>query len=325
MKLKIVKLCDSATLDTYFEKNIINIGDFPDEMKLDIQTVMSIDPGTNALGFSIGRLDSKIPLFMGVINRNTLHKGEGNTDQYTVKLVEVVMKIVDNFSVESLIIEDQFLIPKFKTSFQRLTTLKDTILGRCGLRDIKTYTVKPQEWKSIFLNDIKEKYNIKMSESNKEYVQLKVRQMFMSAINITEKDATDSFGMLYFYYHRYMVDEDAPIQIDQGMPKEWSHLLTIGCGKVVDDNYKDAFELADLTKKAKARNSVKMVILNESMSLEENMRSMTSESNDIFILFTKPNRRIMPFLLKNKDKIGTITKNSEIYIIFYRTNKKGGI
>lgn len=325
MRLKMVRLCNNPSTETYYERDIEYLTDFPRELRIDEETVMSIDPGTGILGFSIGYLNKKDPLFIGVLRKVKGHANESDTDQYTVKLVEVVMKMIDSFNVRELIIEDQYLIPKYKTAYRRLTTLKDTIIGRCGLLGIKVTQVKPQEWKSIFLSDYKKKYNINMSQSNKEWIQRKTRDLYISAINLSEEDGTDAFGMLYFQYDRYFKEDDGVYIIKPGLQKEWSHNIKYMIGKTNKKDYENIFRMAEGLVKVHHRDALRVVELDKTMDLEENIRSVTSTSNDIYITITSPFPKIMPDLMKERESIGTINSDSDLYVIFFRENKKGGL
>lgn len=325
MKLKMVRLCDNPSVKTYYERDINYLTDFPRELRLDDEMVMSIDPGTDKLGYSIGYLNKKEPIFIGVLRRCKNHANETDTDQYTVKLVEVVMNMVESFNIKELIIEDQYLIPKYKTAYRRLTTLKDTIIGRCGLLGIKVIQVKPQEWKSIFLQDYKDKYKLNMAASNKEWIQRKTRDLYMSAINLSEEDGSDAFGMLYFYYDRFFKEDEGVYVIKPGLQKEWSHNIKYTIGKASIKDFGSVLKMAEGIKIVHNRDTVRIVELDRSMDLEENIRSITSISNDICLAMTPPFQKIMPDLMKERDKIGKIDSDSNLYIIFFRENKKGGI
>lgn len=322
MKLKLVKLCQNPSTETVYQKDIKVLQDVPRNLVPDFDTVMAIDPGTNSLGFSLGRYEDKIPIFTGVLKRDKSHPNESDTNQYSVKLVEILVDLIKLLRVKELIIEDQFLIPKFKDSYRKLTTLKDTILGRCGLLDIKTYQVKPQEWKSVVLAEYKNIYNINMSESNKEWIQRKMRKDYISAMNITELDASDSYGILLFYYDRYKIDDDKPFQILSGLEKDYKHNIKKFINKVNNKNYEEIFNIAELLRKSNNRDRIQMVVFDKSLSLEDNIRSMTTKSNNIFITVTNPYAGIMQELMKNRNSIGELENDSEVYIIFYRENAK---
>lgn len=315
----------------YIEETIHTIDDLPEGLRFEGETVMAVDPGTNAMGIAIASADGS-DFLIGVLKRVKTHKNESDTTQYIIKAAQVLGELASRMGVKHIQMEDQYLDPRYVKSYTTLTSLKDILKGTFLNRGMEVYLVKPQTWKASYLEDMKKKYNINLNKSNKDIVYDKVTKKYPRVHLISEEDATDAYGMLYYYFAINKTDEYGAINIVKDMEREQTHDIFFLIGRVTnkdnkeyDNDLKDISEVlkkAEEFKQAFGRPEVQKIFLTEELNIEQNVRSMSTKSNDVFVSIFNPYLKSMGEIMKERRKIGRLNPGTLLYIIALRTNLK---
>ena len=79
---------------------------------------------------------------------------------------------------------------------------------------------------------------------------------------------------------------------------------------------------AEEFKKAFGRPEVQKIFLTEELNIEQNVRSMSTKSNDVFVSIFNPYLKSMGEIMKERRKIGRLNPGTLLYLVALRTNMK---
>ncbi len=322
MKLRFLRLGSSeyGAFSTggppFFNPWEVNI-DFPG-----IELVLGIDPGSNTTAISIGRADSKTVL-MSLVLEKDLGPRESTAEQFIQNITYFLDRMCKRNKVKAILAESQFINPKYKRSYRLLTTITDNIKAIANNNGTEYHSVAPTSWKKIYLANYPYKDQINFTESNKKHISTMTCMYFPDFVLLHSEDAADSVGILYYYYETIYRAKGEIYQVRMDMPREYSHGLFMLIMKVSKER-DNVLNIYNATVKQPGNEDRDLVPfkITEELSLEDNLRSLTSTSNDVFCAYFKPYMGAMQEIFKNKNYIKELKSDTPLFVLGYRKIKK---
>lgn len=306
----------------------------------DSKYVLSIDIGTESLGFTIGDVLQNKPIYVGSFMR-----GDSSLpytvfiNEFTLFLNYFLDRVNANKKVLAYLkIESPFYNPYAgKLSYQRLKSIFDQIKNTCQYKGVYCYPCPPATWQSFYLGRVKEKYGIKLNKSNKKYIKMVGMDAHPSLVALKKQDGFDALGL---YYHFMAVDynDSGLIHVTPSLERSLKKInytvypyKEVGTQKILSaqdylnktlEHQTNLLNSNILNGQGTNNNNLNPQLVAfefcQNLSIEDNIRALINFGDNVYYTVISPTVSVIKDLYKIKTDIPQLTSKTKLLIVGYR-------